>query len=183
MTQPKWIPLKGEWSLARKELLDFAQEQGLLTRETPGLFQRDTTENLWQHLPQTEQWLADRGWRALELYWILLKKNNPIHIDSRRLGARINFPVWNCEGSRTTFHSWGKMQDVVTQNQQLSYEILAEETDVIDSLELTQPTVLDVSWPHRVEVPKGIERRISASILVSPDAYWLLRGANPGRSI
>jgi len=182
MQRKLWLELSGDWSRSHEELLIHAASMGLTTCNHVGLFLVDKTENLWSRLPHTTRWLQDRGWQPQGLYWIAMCRTGNVHIDeSLHKSARINFPVTNCDRSRTTYHELSeKRTRVVTPNKIIYHH--QEETRVIDGVTLTRPTILDVSWPHRVEtwLEPG-QMRVAASIMVFPNAGYLLNHSSPNQ--
>ncbi len=182
MSQRLWLELSGEWERVHEELLLYAAVNGWTTRQDKGGFVEDLTLGLWNKLPQTRAWLAERGWTADRLFWIMIRPNSSeeIHIDSMTAMARINFPVINCQHSRTTFHQQGEITATKTRTNGVQYYHLKENTREITSVRLTSPTVLTVSEPHRVvldpDFTTGI--RVAASISVVPDPIWLLKSVH-----
>lgn len=96
-----------------------------------------------------------------------------VHSDSFIHESRLNIPILNCEYSETKFYDVSKWK---TCRNMLGHDVpVALEYVEVDSVKITEPTLLRVNKPHKVILNKELDTpRITLSLYFDRDPLFLI---------
>jgi len=100
-----------------------------------------------------------------------------IHTDTYAHGdTRINLPILNSIGTTTMFFSGGRFTETVNQKTGLKFVRLTsyDSLQLVDKVEIDQPTVIRVNEPHTVIMNKNNAPRITLTLGFNIDPVFLL---------
>jgi len=144
----------------------------------PGQFRIIQTESTLKALPTLNNWFKENELIVNQIAYISCAANQiqEVHLDSGNNELALNFPVLNCENVATDFFEY-KEQNLTlkytkgTNLPYLYYDITG--MNIIASLNLKKPTILNIKMPHRVSNPTDLER-ISISFRFINDPWKLV---------
>ena len=144
----------------------------------PGKFRIIDTESTLAALPILNKWFEENSLDVKLIAYISCAANTTqeVHLDSGDCELALNFPVINCENVITDFFEY-KEQNLTlkytmgTNLPYLFYDITG--MNIISSLNLVKPTILNIKMPHRVVNHTDLER-ISISFRFMEDPWKLV---------
>jgi len=137
------------------------------------------TEDILSKFPEIQKSLDPLNLHVSECAIIVYNNSwhNFIHIDDPTDSSRINFPVLNCEKSKTNFY---KLKDGKTTRTDAEGELsnvlyaLPEDCDLVDSFCLNKAAVLRTNVLHNVVCDPEIKYRISLTLKCKENIDYLL---------
>lgn len=160
-----------------KKILSFLEENNLIYNDE--IFYSEVDKNLiLDHVPEIRSFLIDKNLICSAVGLIKIFYNKvAIHQDNSSIAGntiRINFPVLNCDKSRTIFYkNFNNTKETkLLLNGTAYHEYRDEDCEEIDHLCLDSVSALDVSVPHRVICE--VFPRISLSLHLHTNPKWLL---------
>jgi hypothetical protein len=88
--------------------------------------------------------------------------------------ARVNFPILNCEGTRTVFYDNLKSKRLILPTGAPFYMTMNKDYVEVDSVEVTQATIVRISEGHSVIMNEEKFPRITLTLSFTPDIGLLL---------
>jgi hypothetical protein len=88
--------------------------------------------------------------------------------------ARVNFPILNCQGTRTVFYNNLKSKRLILPTGAPFYMTMNKDYVEVDSVEMTQATIVRISEGHSVIMNEEQFPRITLTLSFTPDAGLLL---------
>lgn len=144
----------------------------------PGKFRIIDTESTLKALPLLNKWFKENNLDVKHIAYISCAANQiqEVHLDSGNNELALNFPVLNCENVVTDFFEYKEQNltlkyTIGTNLPYLYYDITG--MNIIASLNLKKPTILNIKMPHRVSNPTDLER-ISISFRFINDPWKLV---------
>lgn len=134
--------------------------------------------NYIKQVPMINDAFLDFNLRCIKaaVYVMYNNTHTSIHKDGDYPQARINIPLLNCKDSFTNFYSNCKLERWVNPDSGvISYRNLIQNYNLIDKVEIDQPTVLRISQPHNVEMNENYSPRICLTLTFDKDPVFLLK--------
>jgi hypothetical protein len=88
--------------------------------------------------------------------------------------ARVNFPILNCQGTRTVFYENLKSKRLILPTGAPFYMTMNKDYVEVDSVEMTQATIVRISEGHSVIMNEEKFPRITLTLSFTPDVGLLL---------
>ena len=131
-------------------------------------------------IPELQQMFDPLNLTVTDVSILATNETTAIHVDSsncniREESIRINFPIINCENTITKFYHTEFKGMVTKLSNGLGFtHFHANKCKLIDSYELTQPTVIRVNVPHQVCVTDPMLLRIACTVFFKQNLEFLL---------
>lgn len=88
--------------------------------------------------------------------------------------ARVNFPILNCQGSKTIFYENLKSKRAMLPTRSPFYITVNKDYKEVDSVEIDRPTIVRISEGHTVKMNSEKFPRITLTVSTIPDVGLLL---------
>jgi hypothetical protein len=181
----------GDFKTYTKKFLKYYLENSETCFEKPEhvrcvLLKQEKIDEVLTLIPEMKEGLAKFG-EINEFILIVLfdfyRGMGPIHIDhtdglNNGVQARINFPLLNCEGTKTSFFEFNERQfnsHTLTKGGAKKWpEWYGEKFKPCSEVELNQPTVIRTTAPHAIHSISNNFPRISLSISFKDDVIKYL---------
>jgi hypothetical protein len=170
----KYIDVPG-WEVLSDKMRQYLLDRGY-TNHQPSydLFDRD----VFYHIPELRSVFKNINLTVVNagLFYLPPNSRSTIHKDDVPSGfCRINLPILNCEGSVTRFYQApdSAVKKIQQDNRHPYYYVEPTDCNLISSVEIIRPTVLDVSEIHEVINFNNVPR-IAATIKFQEDIRYLL---------
>jgi hypothetical protein len=158
------------------------QQTEIFNRERPlASFYEMQLEGFLTAVPEVELAFKNLGLKCIRaaVYVMYKTEHTAIHKDCLWPMARINLPLLNCENTYTRFYK--NAVTGVSKNPQtgiVSYPVINKDYELVDTVELTQPTILKVSEAHDVQLDDTPVPRIALTLGFTPNPIFLLNENN-----